>query len=708
MSRLPIRLPVQSGCTNPGLNLINIEIDFARILVLQGKLALADSLLTETARAIEGLSLDESTGYVRMLLRATRGLAITELLHAQGHPERALKECEAALRQCRIVSSNVDRHRNIVKLETELLVKQSELHAATGNWEDAITTYQQSLEFQQKSLKAKLRPVDFVMLDDESFFDEQFEPGPFFRYLETQLRFAMTLNQAGRPYQAEQQLSDVLNVAMILAYGRPASLRYRVVIANTWALAAKIHRCPHDAQIARAHAARSWSDARAAFSHATEYRSGVHGVMADYEWFFTEFSKLDEFQTPIESTDRSWLLWHAMAQSCYRSGQYRDALGHFKSSVGNRHSNHAYDWLHIASCHAQVGQFKQARSWYNKAIEQMRQSETLHPELVDLHDKTRQLMDEKGGTQNLASASAPGMLPDHYQFAEELVEEDAYGLQTSRQMCLGPDGHLYVSDRDSDDVKVFNATTGQLHKRLHTPGGELDDPWALTFGPDGRLYVSGVASNNIVRFDPSSGDYDVFISAYQNGGMRENRGLVFGPDGHLYATSRSGTNRNSTTEATGAVLRFDGITGRFRDIFVPSRNAGLRQPGGLKFGPDGHLYVASTGTDSVKVFDGTSGEYLNDFIYPEEAGLKNPLDLEFRQDGYLYVTSRGTNSLFRFAVMNGLYYDTVIPLDASANQSPKVIGFAFDSDGQLLVSFGTPKAMMGSRILRYVSSKRGD
>ncbi len=56
---------------------------------------------------------------------------------------------------------------------------------------------------------------------------------------------------------------------------------------------------------------------------------------------------------------------------------------------------------------------------------------------------------------------------------------------------------------------------------------------------------------------------------------------MFGPDGHLYVNS----------EHTNNVLRYDGATGAFIDVFASG--GGIDESEGIGFGPDGNLYVVS-------------------------------------------------------------------------------------------------------------------
>src|SRR5262245_891808 len=58
------------------------------------------------------------------------------------------------------------------------------------------------------------------------------------------------------------------------------------------------------------------------------------------------------------------------------------------------------------------------------------------------------------------------------------------------------------------------------------------------------------------------------------------------------------------------VLRYDGVTGAFIDVFVPNGSGGLAEPQNLTIGPDGNLYIGNWVDGSVKRYDGDTGAYL--------------------------------------------------------------------------------------------------
>ncbi|NJN87790.1 MAG: PEP-CTERM sorting domain-containing protein [Leptolyngbyaceae cyanobacterium SL_7_1] len=171
---------------------------------------------------------------------------------------------------------------------------------------------------------------------------------------------------------------------------------------------------------------------------------------------------------------------------------------------------------------------------------------------------------------------------------------------------------LLISNSESDNILIFDETTGAIAGNFTTPGlGGLRSPDDLTFGPDDNLYVSVGGSNSLSLLDPNYpldsavlrfSPLGEFLGVAASGnGLTRPYGNAFGPDGNLYVASFR----------TNQILRFDGKTGAFLDVFASDNNGGLgtlnglNGPNGLLFAPDGSLYVTTEGT--VNQPDGTLG-----------------------------------------------------------------------------------------------------
>jgi len=176
---------------------------------------------------------------------------------------------------------------------------------------------------------------------------------------------------------------------------------------------------------------------------------------------------------------------------------------------------------------------------------------------------------------------------------------------------------------------------------------------SIAFGPDRNLYAAG---GDVVRYDGHTGQFiDVFASVTGRGGATS---IAFGPDGNLYV-SNCGCRPNAQN-----VLRYDGATGEFIDVFASG--GGLSFPRGLAFGEDRHLYVVSYNNGSVLRYDGTTGEFMDPFVPEGSGGLVTPNDLVFGPDGHLYVTGAargvGTGAL-RYDGKTGDFIDLFASTD---------------------------------------------
>ena len=219
-------------------------------------------------------------------------------------------------------------------------------------------------------------------------------------------------------------------------------------------------------------------------------------------------------------------------------------------------------------------------------------------------------------------------------FLNAFVLPTSIGLAAPQGLVLGPDGHLYVASSGTSAILRYDGQTGAFLGAFVSSGsGGLANPTGLVFGADGNLYASS-GTGAILRYDGQTG---AFLGAFVprgSGGLTEPQGLVFGPDGNLY-TGNLLTDRSDSTGGAfgGEILRYDGRTGTFRDVFVPDRSGGLKGPKGLVFGPDGHLYVTNTtfnvvfgdfsSFDVAEIlrYDGQSGVFLDVFVPRGSGGL---------------------------------------------------------------------------------------
>ncbi|QDV52403.1 GEVED domain-containing protein [Gimesia fumaroli] len=221
-----------------------------------------------------------------------------------------------------------------------------------------------------------------------------------------------------------------------------------------------------------------------------------------------------------------------------------------------------------------------------------------------------------------------------------------------------------VTENGTLDV-VFGQTISAAYEDADTGEGQagnylgefvssgLNSPRDIIFGQGGDVYVSngfegsGGSDHTVERFNGQTGapaPDNPFVDAGA-GGIVVPNGMAFGPDGDLYVAS----------SGTGQILRYDGLTGTPSTIgggiFIDTGGAAnLKEPRFITFGPDGNLYVADTGftRDRILQFNGSTGAYMGEFVSRNEGGMGKPYGMVFDSAGNLYVASFNTNEILKF------------------------------------------------------------
>ncbi len=217
-------------------------------------------------------------------------------------------------------------------------------------------------------------------------------------------------------------------------------------------------------------------------------------------------------------------------------------------------------------------------------------------------------------------------------FIDVFVNAGGTPLNAPTDAGFGPDGHLYVASFNTGQVLRFDGQSGAFLGVFATgpgPGRSEMFEWGL----DGHLYLATGQGNSVLRFDGVTGDplpgplgaagTAEFVPA-AGSAIADSHHLTFGPDGHLYVASMD----------NARIVKYDGTTGAFLGLFVtddPATGAdetgGLNQPHGIAFGVGGDLYVTSFGTNNVLRYDGQTGAFKE--IFATGSGLLQPTHLVF-------------------------------------------------------------------------------
>lgn len=166
---------------------------------------------------------------------------------------------------------------------------------------------------------------------------------------------------------------------------------------------------------------------------------------------------------------------------------------------------------------------------------------------------------------------------------------DGFGdgeFRSPRDIAVDAAGRVYVADTGNSRVQRFSAdgefidAFGQEHI-LHA--------WSIAVGPDGDVYVGSYGHNRIHRFN---GDGE-FLHEWD---YQIPWGLAVDDKGRVYVAD--GLHAQVCRFSAGGDLHFcwgeDGFTGDLGQFVFPGRVA---------IGPDGHVYVTDTGTESVQRFE---------------------------------------------------------------------------------------------------------
>jgi parallel beta-helix repeat protein len=188
-----------------------------------------------------------------------------------------------------------------------------------------------------------------------------------------------------------------------------------------------------------------------------------------------------------------------------------------------------------------------------------------------------------------------------------------------------------------------------------------------TVGPAADLLVANYGGSNVTRYSTSFGE--AIGPTLSGGGLAVATGFTVGPDGNYYVTSRG----------TGQILRYDGQTGAFIDVFATVSSFDIYD---VLFTPDNHMLVASFYGNKILRFDGTTGAFIDDFITgnaPTSGGLNGPADILFGPDGVMYIASYSSSSVKKYDPITGEYLGEITTVNGPH-------GLAFDSLGRLYVS----------------------
>jgi glucose/arabinose dehydrogenase len=176
----------------------------------------------------------------------------------------------------------------------------------------------------------------------------------------------------------------------------------------------------------------------------------------------------------------------------------------------------------------------------------------------------------------------------------------ASGLSDPRMMAIGPDGELYVAEREAGRIVRLPDRDGDgVADGLEVVGADLASPSSLAFYRDGSLYVG--ETRRVVRLSQPDGDgvyqqREIIVDGLPAGG-HNTRTVLFSPDwASLFVSVGSSCNVCAEEDPRrAAILRYN-PDGSGEQIFA----AGLRNAVGITFRPGtDELWASNNGRDML-------------------------------------------------------------------------------------------------------------
>ncbi len=222
-------------------------------------------------------------------------------------------------------------------------------------------------------------------------------------------------------------------------------------------------------------------------------------------------------------------------------------------------------------------------------------------------------------------------------------------LNMPHELRFGPDGDIYIAERDNHVIRKVDTKTGVISTFAGTgkagfsgDGGpatsaQLNQPHSIYFDRDGGLLICDIGNNRIRRVT------DGKIETWPTSGamLRGPRTFAMAPSGDLYIALREGNAiyRIDATNHAAYNIAGTGEQGHSGDN-GPAREAKLAGPKGLAFDPAGILYLADTESHTIRAIDLKTG-----MITTTLDNLKRPHGVYFA-DGTLYVSDSEHHRIF--------------------------------------------------------------
>jgi tripartite motif-containing protein 71 len=174
-------------------------------------------------------------------------------------------------------------------------------------------------------------------------------------------------------------------------------------------------------------------------------------------------------------------------------------------------------------------------------------------------------------------------------------------------VAVGPDGSVWVTDRNNDLIRHLSAT-GTQEGTIGAPGGghapgALEWPNGVAVGPTGNVYVADTGNNRVQEFAPDgkllAGDLGASAAGYRQL-LHGPRALAVDGSGDVYLADTD-NDRVVVLGPGGGFVRAWGSTG--------SKPGRLHAPDGIVVDSRGHVFVTDRDNNRIEEFT-TQGKFL--------------------------------------------------------------------------------------------------